>query len=102
MRNVQQRQWHNEIPTPHPPLTPAPHTPPRQVDENVHFRHTARLINALIAARKPYDLLLFPDGRHSLRKAEDRLYLEQRCGRERRDDLVFGWDGVCHAMGLGI
>jgi dipeptidyl-peptidase-4 len=48
------------------------------VDENVHFRHTARLINALIAARQPYDLLLFPDGRHSLRKAEDRLYLEQR------------------------
>ena len=31
------------------------------IDENVHFRHTARLINALIAARKPYELLLFPD-----------------------------------------
>jgi dipeptidyl-peptidase 4 len=49
-----------------------------QIDENVHFRHTARLINALIAARRPYELLLFPDGRHSLRKAEDRIYLEQR------------------------
>lgn len=49
-----------------------------QIDENVHFRHTARLINALISARKGYDLLLFPDGRHSLRKAEDRAYLEQR------------------------
>ena len=34
------------------------------IDENVHFRHTARLINALIRARKKYDLLLFPDERH--------------------------------------
>ena len=36
----------------------------RQVLPNVHFRHTTRLINALIRARKPYDLLLFPDERH--------------------------------------
>ena len=28
---------------------------------NVHFRHTARLINALIAAQKNYELLLFPN-----------------------------------------
>ncbi|HEX9108568.1 MAG TPA: DPP IV N-terminal domain-containing protein, partial [Longimicrobiales bacterium] len=34
------------------------------IDENVHFRHTARLINSLIKARKPYDLFLFPDERH--------------------------------------
>lgn len=53
----------------------------------MHFRHTARLINALIAARQPYDLLLFPDGRHSLRKAEDRLYLEQRSVSQRASDL---------------
>ncbi|CBJ31782.1 putative dipeptidyl peptidase IV [Ectocarpus siliculosus] len=48
------------------------------MDENVHFRHTARLINALIAARKPYDLLIFPDERHSPRKLQDRVYMEQR------------------------
>jgi dipeptidyl-peptidase-4 len=48
------------------------------VDENVHFRHTARLINALIRARKPYELLLFPDERHMPRKLEDRVYMEQR------------------------
>ncbi len=48
------------------------------IDENVHFRHTARLINALIAARKPYDLLLFPDERHSPRRLEDRVYMEGR------------------------
>ncbi len=48
------------------------------IDENVHFRHTARLINALIAARKPYDLLLFPDERHLPRRLADRVYLEER------------------------
>jgi dipeptidyl-peptidase-4 len=48
------------------------------IDENVHFRHTARLINALIKARKPYDLFLFPDERHTPRGMADRIYLEER------------------------
>jgi dipeptidyl-peptidase-4 len=48
------------------------------IDENVHFRHTARLINALIRARKPYDLLLFPDERHMPRKFEDRVFMEEQ------------------------
>lgn len=48
------------------------------IDENVHFRHTARLINALIAAGKSYELLLFPDARHGPRKEADRLYMEER------------------------
>lgn len=48
------------------------------IDENVHFRHTARLINALIAERKRYDLLLFPDERHGPRRLQDRVYMEER------------------------
>ncbi|MCA9928912.1 MAG: S9 family peptidase, partial [Anaerolineales bacterium] len=48
------------------------------IDENVHFRHTARLINALIHARKPYDLLLFPNERHMPRSLADRIYMEER------------------------
>lgn len=48
------------------------------IDENVHFRHTARLINALIRARKPYDLLIFPDERHSPRHLADRVYMNER------------------------
>lgn len=48
------------------------------IDENVHFRHTARLVNALVAARKPYDLLIFPDERHMPRRHRDRLYMEER------------------------
>ena len=46
------------------------------IDENVHFRHTARLINALIKARKPYNLMILPDARHAPRKPADRIYLE--------------------------
>ncbi len=48
------------------------------LDENVHFRHTVRLINALIRARKPYDLLLFPDERHMPRHQADRIYLNEQ------------------------
>jgi len=48
------------------------------IDENVHFRHTARLINSLIAAQKPYQLLLFPKERHSPRSQKDRTYMEER------------------------
>jgi len=48
------------------------------IDENVHFRHTARLINALIVHRKRYELLLFPEERHGPRSLEDRVYLEDR------------------------
>lgn len=48
------------------------------IDENVHFRHSARLINRLIANGKDYDLLIFPDERHSPRRLRDRIYMEQR------------------------
>jgi len=48
------------------------------IDENVHFRHTARLINALIHARKTYSLLLFPDERHMPRKEADRVFMEEQ------------------------
>ncbi|HEY8380003.1 MAG TPA: S9 family peptidase, partial [Nannocystis sp.] len=48
------------------------------IDENVHFRHTSRLIGALIKARKPYELLLFPDERHMPRGLEDRVHMEEQ------------------------
>jgi len=48
------------------------------VDENVHFRHTARLITALTQAQKPYDLLLFPEERHMPRDATGLEYQERR------------------------
>jgi dipeptidyl-peptidase-4 len=48
------------------------------IDENVHFRHTARLITALTAAQKPYDLCLFPEERHMPRDAAGLEYQERR------------------------
>lgn len=48
------------------------------LDENVHFRHTARLINELIHHKKQYELLLFPNERHTPRGKPDRVYMEQR------------------------
>jgi dipeptidyl-peptidase-4 len=47
-------------------------------DENVHFRHTARLINVLNPAHRAYDLLVFPDERHLPRGQDDREELEAR------------------------
>ncbi|CAF0912520.1 unnamed protein product [Rotaria sordida] len=48
------------------------------IDENVHFRHSARLINAIIRASKSYELILFPDERHMPRKLDERIYMEDR------------------------
>ncbi len=48
------------------------------IDENVHFRHTARLITALTSAGKDYDLLLFPQERHMPRDAAGLEYQERK------------------------
>ena len=48
------------------------------IDENVHFRHTARLVVALAAAGKPYDILVFPEERHMPRDADGLEYQERR------------------------
>lgn len=48
------------------------------IDENVHFRHSASLITKLISAGKDYDLLLFPNERHSPKRLQDRIYMEKR------------------------
>ena len=48
------------------------------IDENVHFRHTALLINALNAANKAYDLVIYPNERHMPRLEKDRVAMETR------------------------
>ena len=48
------------------------------IDENVHFRNTGRLLGALAAAQKPYDLLIFPEERHMPRDARGLEYQERR------------------------
>jgi dipeptidyl-peptidase-4 len=48
------------------------------IDENVHVRHTMRLIGALTAAGVKYELLLFPEERHAPRSATAKSYMEAR------------------------
>lgn len=48
------------------------------MDENVHYAHTARLVDALIAADKRFDLLVLPGERHGLRAPAARAYVPER------------------------
>jgi dipeptidyl-peptidase-4 len=48
------------------------------LDENVHFRHSARLMQALIDAGKPFDVMLYPSERHLPRSLKDRVAMETR------------------------
>ncbi|MGK2928236.1 MAG: DPP IV N-terminal domain-containing protein [Acidimicrobiales bacterium] len=57
------------------------------IDENVHFRHTARLINALIRAGIDHELFLFPDERHVPRGEADRSFMEDRIAAFFRTEL---------------
>jgi dipeptidyl-peptidase-4 len=48
------------------------------VDENVHFRHAARMASAFEATDRDFDLLVFPAERHMPRDEQGRRYLESR------------------------
>jgi len=48
------------------------------MDENVHYAHTARLVDALIAGGKRFDLLVLPGERHGLRAPAARAYVPER------------------------
>lgn len=48
------------------------------LDENVHYRHTARFMAALIRAGKRFESLPIPDERHSTRKRENRRAILDR------------------------
>lgn len=48
------------------------------MDENVHFENTAHLVDALVAADKNFDLLIFPGERHGYRNPAARQYAMRR------------------------
>ncbi len=48
------------------------------IDENVHFRHSARLMDLLVKAGIEHELLLFPDERHMPRGQKDMRMMEER------------------------
>ncbi len=68
------------------------------IDENVHFRHTARLATALIQAGKDLsNCFLLPDERHSARRLPDRQYVAERLADF--FSLGFGAGGGVHHRG---
>ena len=48
------------------------------MDENVHFQNTAQLIDALVAANKDFDLMVFPGERHGYRSPGAKQYAYRR------------------------
>lgn len=46
-------------------------------DDNVHLQNTEQLIQALIEAGQPYDLLVYPQKTHSIRGAKAQLHLHR-------------------------
>jgi dipeptidyl-peptidase 4 len=48
------------------------------MDENVHFQNSAHLIDALVAANKRFDLLVFPGERHGYRSPTAKVYALRR------------------------
>lgn len=58
------------------------------IDENVHFRHTARLVDALVKADVDHRLVLYPDERHVPRDEADRVSMEHRILAFFRDALI--------------
>ena len=48
------------------------------MDENVHFAHTAELVDALVEADEDFDLLVFPGERHGYRSLAARRYAYRR------------------------
>lgn len=48
------------------------------MDENVHFANTAKLVDALVAKHKAFDLLVLPGERHGTRAPAARSYVPER------------------------
>jgi dipeptidyl-peptidase-4 len=48
------------------------------MDENVHYEHTARITDALVAADRDFDLLVFPGERHGYRSQAVRRYVYRK------------------------
>ena len=44
-------------------------------DDNVHFQNSIQMINALVAARKQFQLMIYPNKTHSIAGPDTRVHL---------------------------
>lgn len=44
-------------------------------DDNVHFQDTVQLVDALVRARRPFDLMIYPGKKHGISGADARVHL---------------------------
>lgn len=61
-------------------------------DDNVHFQNTEALVNALIAAGKQFDLMIYPDRNHSISGGNTSLHLYGLMTRYLDEHLKQGGD----------
>ena len=50
-------------------------------DDNVHVQHTMQYIHALVEADKQFEMQLYPDDNHHLRKGNNALHMHKRIKR---------------------
>jgi dipeptidyl-peptidase 4 len=46
-----------------------------EADDNVHYQHTAEMVNALVRANKPFDMLAYPNRNHGIYGENARVHL---------------------------
>ena len=56
-------------------------------DDNVHVQHTMQYINALVEADKQFEMQLYPDDNHFLRKGNNAMHMHERVLRFLSDVL---------------
>lgn len=47
-------------------------------DDNVHFQHTMQYVDALVQADKPFEMQIYPDDNHFLKKGNNAKHMHER------------------------
>lgn len=48
------------------------------IDENVHFRHSAALIESLLRNGQSHDVIVYPEARHSPRRVDEKVFVFEK------------------------
>lgn len=69
-------------------------------DDNVHYQNSEMLVNALVAANKPFQMIEYPNRNHALRGGNTRLHLFETLTRFFQTTLESGPARVSEARAL--